>query len=190
MVEILLAEDKRVSFKNVLSRRLESPTEVEVQKSARMFEAYMKRQKLKPFGPMIIRTTLSMSGRDELQESEMLAQLEESPGDVADPYSFEPLVRLEGCLMARYTGPMDGIPMAYAKMRVHAFEHNLDLGPVTYTVLMPAEDGEVCADVFIQVMRWPEWGITTSRASGTVGCSISATLRDSWPYPYSSWRSS
>lgn len=179
MVEIVLAEDKRVSFKNVLSRRLESITDDGMQKSARMFEAYMKRQKLKPFGPMIIRTTLSMSGRNELQESEMLAQLEEPPGDVADPYSFEPIIRLGSCLMARYIGPMDGIPMAYAKMRVHAFEHSLDLGPVTYTVLMPAEDGEFCTDVFIQVMRWPAWGITTSRASGTAGYSTCVTLRGS-----------
>ena len=190
MVEIALVENKRVTFRNVLSRRLESLTDDGMEKSARMFEAYAKRQKLKPHGPMIIRTTLSMSGRDELQESEMLMLLEEPPEHVDDPYRFEPLIRLEGCLMARYIGPKDGAPMTYLKMRVHAFEHNLDLGPVTYTALTPTEDGEVCADVFVQVMRWSEWGITTSRASGTAGCSISAILRDSWPYPYSSWRSS
>ncbi len=179
MVEIMLAENKRVSFKNVLSRRLESLSEEEFQRSGRMFEAYAKRQKLKPYGPMIIRTTSSMSGRNELQESEMLAQLKEPPEHVDEPYRFEPLIRLEGCLMARYIGPMGGAPMAYAKMRVHAFEHSLDLGPVTYTVIDQGEDGEFCTDVFIQVMRWPAWGITTSRASGTAGYSTCVTLRGS-----------
>lgn len=153
MVEIVLAENKNVMFKNVLSRRLESLTEDGFQKSARMFEAYMRRERLEPRGPMIVRTTLSMSGRDEIQESEMMAQLTAPADDVADPYSFEPLIRIEGCLMARYIGPAKGMPMAYAKIQVHAFEQDLDLGPVTYTVLMPAEDGDICADIFVRVMQ-------------------------------------
>lgn len=179
MVEIKLAENKSVVFKNVLYRRLESVTEEGFQKSGRMFEAYMRREKLEPRGPPIIRTTESMDGRDELQETEMMVQLTAPPGEVADPYHYEPLIRLEGCLMARYIGPEKEVTMAYAKMKVHAFEYDMDLGPVTYTVIMPAEDGDICADVFIRVMRWPAWATTTSDASGTADCSTSGIPRGS-----------
>ena len=94
MTEITIAENKNVTFKNVLSRRLESNTEEGIQKSARMFESYIKREKLDPYGPLIIRNRSRLLLRENIQESEMLAQLRTPPADVIDPYTFEEKVRL------------------------------------------------------------------------------------------------
>ena len=151
MTDIEIVENKNVTFRNVLSRVLESTNEESIQKSARMFESYLKREKLQPYGPLIIRTTNKLIGRENVQSSEMLAQLREPPSEVENPYSFEPIVRIENCLMARYIGPQDHMQMAYAKMQVYAFEKQLDLGPVTYSVLTP--DGEeFMADIFTEVL--------------------------------------
>ena len=152
MNEIKIAEDKNVTFNNVISRILEGIDEDTIQKSAKMFESYLKKENLKPYGPLIVRDTTKIMGKESTHDSEMLIQLKEAPANVANPYSFEPKIRLEKCLMARYTGPIDKMIMAYSKMQVYAFEHDLTLGSVFYTVLNPAEEGkEFVADIFNEV---------------------------------------
>lgn len=43
-------------------------------------------------------------------------------------------MRIEGCLIAKYVGPTNKMFYAHYKIQTYAFEHNLGLGPVTYTV--------------------------------------------------------
>lgn len=152
MNEIKIAEKKNVTFNNVLSRRLEAIDEESVDKSSKMFESYVKREGLTPYGPLIVRETTKLVGKEIDQKSEMLIQVKEAPSNVADPYAFEPKVRLEGCLMARFIGPLDKMHMAYSKMQVYAYEHDINLGPVNYTVLSKGENGEFTADIFNEVL--------------------------------------
>lgn len=154
MDEILMATGKNVTFRNVLSRVLELEKAEGIERSARMFEAYIRREGLEPYGPLIIRNTSRSSGRDDVQYSEMLVQLRDAPVSVADPYRFTERIRLEGCLMARYSGPMDSMRMAFSKAQVYAFENSLDLGSVTYTVLVQNNGGSISADIFFEVLRW------------------------------------
>ncbi len=151
MNEIKIAENKNVTFNNVLSRRLESIDVENVEKAAKMFESYVKREGLNPYGPIILRDTSTVDGNTFVQKSEMLIQVREAPKSVEDPYQFETKVRLEGCLMARFTGPMDKIHLAFSKLAVYAYEHDISLGPVNYTVVV--QEGEsFCADIFNEVL--------------------------------------
>ena len=152
MNEIAIAENKNVTFKNVISRRLEGIDNESIDKSSKMFESYLKREELKPYGPLIVRETTKMVGKEISQDSEMLVQVKEAPKSVTDPYVFNEKIRLEGCLMARFKGPLDKLPMAYSKLHVYAYEHDINLGPVNYTVLTAGEDGIFSADIFNEVL--------------------------------------
>lgn len=180
MNEIKIAENKNVTFRNVLSRRLDSTDSGALEKSARMFQSYIERQKLKPYGPLILRNTARLLGRADMIDSEMLAQLRERPDRIAEPYSFEETVRMEGCLMARFTGNLSDIEMATAKMRIYAFERGKKLGAVTYIVITPAEGDTVTADIFTEMLRWWDWGNTSCRSSATAGYITCATRPDSY----------
>lgn len=135
MNEIKMATGKNVTFRNVLSRALESDKAEGIERSARMFEAYIKREGLEPYGPLIIRNTSRSNGRDCMQYLEMLSQLRDVPASVVDPYQFSERIRLEGCLMARYSGPMDVMRMAFSKAQVYAFENSLDRGFGTLSLI-------------------------------------------------------
>ena len=152
MSEIKIVENKNVTFNNVLSRRLESVDQGGVEKSTKMFESFVKREGYTPYGPLIVRDTTKLVGKEIEQKSEMLIQIREEAKNVADPYAFEPKIRLEGCIMARYVGPLDKLQMAYSKIQVYAFEKDISLGPVNYTVLTKEEGGDFCADIFNEVL--------------------------------------
>jgi len=152
MNEIIIAENKTLKLNNVLYRRLESLDEMGVQRAARMFESYIKSNNLKPYGPMITRTETRMMGRETIAGSQMLAQLREPPMKVEDPYGFEPLIRKENCLMARYTGPFNMMQMAFGKMQVHAFENGITLGGTTFVVFTDSANGIITADIFTETV--------------------------------------
>ncbi len=153
MNEIKIAENKKVTFGNVISRMLEGVDEETIQKSAKMFESYLKKENLKPYGPIIVRDTTRQIGKEQTHDSEMLIQLKEKPESVPNPYGLEEEIVLKNCLMARYKGPVDKLILAYSKMQIYAFEHDLTLGPVYYTVLTPSEEGDdFVADIFNEVL--------------------------------------
>ena len=153
MNEIKIAEKKNVTFNNVISKMLENVDESNLQKSAKMFESYMKKENLKPYGPLIIRETTRMMDKTTSRDTELLLQVREAPSNVASPYQLETTIKLENCLMARFEGPIDKILMAYSKMQVYAYEHDITLGPVFYTVLNHDEDGnDLVADIFNEVL--------------------------------------
>ena len=152
MAEIKISENKNVTFNNVLSRRLDAIDQESIEKSSKMFESYVKREGLKPYGPLILRETAKLNDKEAVITSEMMIQLREAPKNVADPYTFQSKLRLEGCIMARYIGTIDNLQVAYSKLRVYAFEGDISLGPVNYTVLTPEENGVFCADIFNEVL--------------------------------------
>lgn len=152
MAEIPIAEGKNVTFKNVLSKSIEGIDEESIQESAKMFEAYVKKEGLQPYGPLILRETTSIDETSAAVKSEMLIQLREAPKEVSAPYEFSPQVRVEGCLMARFMGPVDKLVMAYSKMIVYAYERGMSLGSVGYTVIASQQDGEITADMFREIL--------------------------------------
>ncbi|MBR4202962.1 MAG: hypothetical protein IKQ93_05255, partial [Candidatus Methanomethylophilaceae archaeon] len=83
MNEIKIAENKNVTFNNVISRVLEGIDEETIQKAAKMFESYLKKENLKPYGPLIVRETTKLMGREASHDSELLIQLREAPQEVA-----------------------------------------------------------------------------------------------------------
>lgn len=82
----------------------------------------------------------------------MMIQTKEAPAAVDDPYRFMPRMRLEGCLIAKYAGPVNKMFYAHYKIQAYAFEHDLGLGSSTYTVYKSKPDSGFQADIIIQVI--------------------------------------
>lgn len=151
MTDIEVSEDMNVTLVNVLARRLESDSQENMHKSARMFETFLKREGLESFGPIIMKTTSAIVDNTTLIENEMMIQLREAPKNVEDPYSFHETLRLEGYLMARYFGPLDMVEMATLKLKLYAFEKGINLGSAIYSVYVRGEN-ETYVDVYQQVL--------------------------------------
>ncbi len=140
-----------MTFKNVLSRRLDSGSMESLQKSMRMFESYVKREGLETQGPIIMKTSSRLVNDTLINENEMMIQLKGTIPNVEEPYAFTETLRLEGYIMMRYTGPMDMVDMANMKLKVYAFENCIDLGPNIYSVYTTNEKGRVI-DLFQEVL--------------------------------------
>ena len=119
-----------------------------------MFDSYLKSNKLEPYGPAIVRSESTISNGKIIQKSDMLVQLRSPPANVTEPYGFQPSLRMENCLMARFRGPMSALQIAYSKMQVYSFEHDIRPSGTTFTVFVEhSPDGIVLADIFSEVIR-------------------------------------
>ncbi|MCL2143278.1 MAG: hypothetical protein FWH44_03360 [Methanomassiliicoccaceae archaeon] len=149
--EITIVEDKVLKLKNVLSKELVSGDPAETQKSAHMFETYIRSKGLEPYGPMIIKTSVTFEDGRPRERKEIMVQIRDVPKKVEPPYAFTELLRVENCLLARYRGDTFNLPMAYGKMQVYAFEKEMDIAGETYTIVVEQNENSILADVFTVV---------------------------------------
>jgi hypothetical protein len=150
--EIEIVENKVLKLKNVLSKELVSGNPAETQRSMHMFETYIRSKDLEPYGPTIVRGTVIFDNGRPRERKEMMVQLRNVPSKVEPPHAFTESMRVENCMLARYKGEASGLPMAYGKMQVHAFEKEIDLVGETYTIVVGQDGDGILADVFA-VMR-------------------------------------
>ena len=152
--EIEVVEGKTLKLKNVLSKDVGPLDSNEMQKSMHMFGAYMKSKSLTPYGPTITHAKISFENGRLIQRSRIMVQVREIPEKTDAPYSFDELIRVENCLMARYRGDAASVQMAHGKLNIYAFENDIKLKGDTYTVFVEQEqDGTIVADVFAEVEK-------------------------------------
>jgi len=150
--EIEIVTGKTLKLKNVLSKEIGSSESAEMQKAMHMFNSYMKSKKLTPYGPLIIYGKIAFENGTLVQRNRMMIQIRENPDRTESPYSFDELIRVENCIMARYRGDAASVQMAYGKINVHAFENDIQLKGETYTVFVEQnDDGRILADVFAEI---------------------------------------
>jgi hypothetical protein len=150
--EIEIVENKTLKLNRVLSRALRQTDPGEVQKAMHMLGSYVKSKKLTPYGPTVIHSKTAFQNMQPVQTTRMMVQLRESPDSVDPPYSFEELIRIEKCVMARYRGDAAHLQLAYGKIQVYAFEHDISLKDEMYTVLIEETPSGILADVFAETV--------------------------------------
>jgi hypothetical protein len=148
--EIEIVDGKTLKLNNVLSKETGTLDGDEFAKTMHMFEAYTKSKKLTPYGPMVLFSKTAFDGMKMTQRSKLMAQLREVHDSPDAPYSFDRLVKADNCVLARYRGAAAGLQVAYSKIQVYAFEHDIRLKGETYTVIIEQKDGEILADVFTE----------------------------------------
>ena len=148
---IQIAENKTLKLNNILYREIGSTDNKELNKTMKMIESYMKSNELKPYGPLIIMSETDISGT---VNNTIMVQLRLEPKKTDPPYSFDESMRIERCLMARYMGPANTIQMASMKAQVYAFENNIELSGISYTIVTEQrQDGTILADIFLETAK-------------------------------------
>jgi effector-binding domain-containing protein len=150
---IEVAENKTLKLKNVLSKEIGFGDDAETRKAAYMFESYIKSRGFDPYGPTVVRASVTYENGRPVQRKEMMVQLRHVPDRIESPYSFTELLRAENCLMARYRGDAQSLQMAYGKLQVYAFENGIDLKGDSFTIVVEQNDSGILADVFAETVK-------------------------------------
>ncbi|MDR1690249.1 MAG: hypothetical protein LBR42_00205 [Candidatus Methanoplasma sp.] len=151
--DIEIAENKTLKLNRVLFRELRQHDNEDIQKSLYMLDSYIKSKKLEPYGPTVVHSRTVFENMRPISITRIMVQLREIPESVGSPYSFEELIRVENCILARYRGDAPHLQLAYGKMQVYAFEHGISLKDETYTVLIEETPSGILADVFAETMK-------------------------------------
>ena len=149
---IHLGVNKSLKLSNVLSTKLDiSEKNVDFEAIVLKMENYIKSKGAIPVGPLIQKTSYCTNDEGQLCISiNLLRQTNTFIRNVEEPYKMEALIRVRNCLYARYIGPEDCLKLAYDKINIAAFEENIELCKVNYTIFVDQEDDNIVADIFVE----------------------------------------
>ena len=149
--EIQIVSGKTLKLNHVLSRKMNGADSEEVHRVMHMFDAYAKSHKLTLYGPAILHSCSELKDGVVAQQIELMGQVREIPRKILPPYSFNETIRIENCLLVRYHGNIEKLPLAYSKLEIHCFENDLILQGEIYTVILEEKENIITADIFAEV---------------------------------------
>ncbi len=133
-----------LKLNHVLSREVGTISDDELLKVATMFDNYLVSKKFTKYGPLILKNTITNEGL----KATLMMQIRDSPASVDEPFEFNENIIEENTIVVRFSGPERYLSIAQSKGAVFAFENDLTLSGVTYTVIKERKDGEISADLF------------------------------------------
>lgn len=147
-------ENKILSLKNVFEKSIliddkfgEKPFELRIKE----FVDYCKNNKIETFGPLIIKTSL-VGNEDVKVKLSFMVQTKLDEINAIFPYSFTKELKTMPSLFARFEGKSVDSEVATYKMKVYAYENDLILDNVSYTITKEVEDNNVIVDTFVPII--------------------------------------
>lgn len=149
--KIDIAMNKTLKLTNVLACKIEMNKSAAFQIAAEQMINYLKTHGAMPIGPLIQKTVYNISDDGKLEiELYLLQQANNFLHKTEPPFTMESVVRVRYCMYAHYTGPEEKLKLAYDKINVTAFEEDIALSNVSYTIFLNGQDGNMTADVFVE----------------------------------------
>ena len=112
---------------------------------------YIKSKGAMPIGPLIQKVAYTLTDEGQLDvKVYLLRQANNFIYHIDQPYSMESVLRVTNCMYAHYVGPEESLKFAYDKMNVTAFEEEIDLEGVSYTIFLNKKGDDIVADVLIE----------------------------------------
>lgn len=155
MGRIDLSYDKTLKLSNVLIHEVFVPevtfSSNQIEQAILQMENYMRSKGVRAVGPLI-QKNISYQNEDGQTEIKMflMRQANNYINHVDCPYKFAAVLRVKNCLYARYTGPGETLRFAYDKIKVTAFEEDIELTRDNYTVFVDQRDDIIIADIFVE----------------------------------------
>ncbi len=145
--------NKTLKLTNVLKYKLIiNEDSVDFNVAIEQMKSYIKAKGAMQIGPLIqyTRTFMNDDGKMDI-EIVMMLQCSNFIHNVEQPYSMEPVIRVQNALYCIYTGPESKLRLAYDKINIEAFEEDIDLGNCNYTIFVNnnAEEDTMTIDVFV-----------------------------------------
>lgn len=112
---------------------------------------YIKSKGAIPIGPLIQKVAYTLTDEGQLDvKAYLLRQANNFIHNIDQPYRIESVVRVSDCIYAHYVGPEESLKFAYDKINVTAFEEEISLLGVSYTIFVNRQDDDIVADVFME----------------------------------------
>lgn len=155
MPKIEFRENKVLKLLNVLSRPVPKEELKNQGKQIAMLESWIKAKGYQKQGPLIMYSSgvKGMEGDKPIIDSRIMVQLQNGNIRLELPYKFEPELRIENCLMARFNDHSDKLQFATQKLTLFAYENDIELTGETYIVFIEQTEEKLLADVFMLVKQ-------------------------------------
>lgn len=145
------SENKSFRLNNVLEVLIDSENFVEFNVLVENMEHYIRSKGAMPVGPLIQKTEFEILETGEIDvKIYLMRQADKFICNVTEPYKMSSVIKAKNCLYVRYTGPEDKLKFAYDKINLFAFEKDIELKNVNYTIFVNQEDEDMVADVFVE----------------------------------------
>ncbi|MDR3021968.1 MAG: biotin/lipoyl-binding protein, partial [Clostridiales bacterium] len=153
MHNLILSENKVLILSNVISRNIPEKEITHQDKQLAILQNWIKAKGYQTKGPVVLYSSGIKGNRNDgnpIVDSKILIQLKNENIRIEYPYQFKQQIRIENCLFVKFSDKVENAQFATMKMRVYAYENDLDLTGETYSVLIEEKDKSMSADLFMQ----------------------------------------
>ena len=151
MSKLQYSFNKTLKLNNVLIQSVDLMNEeLELGFMIEKMQSYIKVRGMIKVGP-IVQYIKEENEKWKMREgSKLLLQCNTYICDVEKPYEMKKEFRIPNCMYCRYIGPKDKLGFAYNKIKIEAFENDIELSGESYIVLVEESKEEtVMIDVFM-----------------------------------------
>ncbi len=145
------SDNKTLKLNNVLMRTLDEDDYNNFVTTVEQIEGYIKSKGSQPIGPLI---QYAESFVNEKGETDIVIKLLRQSNNffqhVEPPYKMKSIIRVKNCMYVRYTGPEAKLGFAHDKIKLTAFEEDIELKGDSYTIFVDQDDDKIIADVFME----------------------------------------
>ena len=142
---------KTLKLTNVVRVDVQESDFVDLDRIIIMLDNYIKSKGALPIGPIVqyAAAIISSEGHATIEIS-FLRQSSKYIKEVEIPYIFVPLIRVTDCIYVSFNGKEEDIQYALDKLKLFAYEEDILLANVQYTVFIDRKDETIIADIFME----------------------------------------
>lgn len=150
MNKLIFSKNKNIRLNNVVYVKCNFNEITQGNLVIKKIENMLKVKGASPVGPLIQHTYFTND--DEPIKIEFMLQSNTYINNLDVPFKIESVIRVANCMYCRYSGPEEKQSIGYDKIKVEAFENDIELTGNTYTIYVDSneEDGTVVIDIFME----------------------------------------
>lgn len=152
MKEIKIKTNKKLKLINCIECGFDPTQGVQQNKIRQQMVNYIKRKGLNQVGPFITFSKLEVDNTQMTLLSKFLLQVDQNGIQIEEPYKFTSEIFIENCIMAEFYDYANYMQLAYQKISVYAYEHELKLRGDKYTVFLK-ESEHILVHIFMPILN-------------------------------------
>lgn len=151
MPKLNVLKKRTLKLTNVLVREIECLEYGNVFAVVEQMENYAKSKGRVCRGPLIQYTYSDTTPSGEMSLSiKLMRQLDGYIQHIEQPYAMRSVISVKNCLYVRYIGAQEQVKIAGDKIRVMAFEEDIQVKKDQYIIFVDQHDDKIVADVFVE----------------------------------------
>lgn len=151
MGKLNLNYDKTLKLTNAVIKEVAEEDFDDMSLTVEKLENYIKSKGYTPIGPLIQYSGIKTNENGEIDiVIKLIRQSSNYINHSDEQYKCESILRIKNCMYVRYIGPESLLGFSYDKIKLTAFEEDINLKGDSYTVFVNQIDDDIVADVFME----------------------------------------